>query len=323
MKAKLGIYAPVYGGWNRGIHENEEKPSYRYAADAAKKAEDIGIHSIWVPDHMLNPIKGEREPSLEAWTTLTAIAAQTKQIELFHTTVCQGFRYPAVLAKMGATLDDVSDGRFRLSIGSGWYQREFQAYGAPWYDHDTKIDVAREQIEIIKSLWTKPTTNYKGKFYEIVEGILEPKPVQKPHPPIWWGGDSQKSMELTADLADGWLMSASTIDEAEEKIRKMTDLLDMLGRKSMMYAIPGQIFLGGSDDEAKNQVKRLVGENENLYRNILARGFVGSASTIAERVEGLSDLGFNYVIFQPTPALETLNKMDEHLLPLLKITHSS
>jgi FMNH2-dependent dimethyl sulfone monooxygenase len=105
---------------------------------------------------MLNSIKGEREPSLEAWTTLTAIAAQTNRIELFHTTICQGFRYPAVLAKMAATLDDVSGGRFRFSIGSGWYQREFQAYGAPWYDHDTKIDIAREQVEIIKSLWTQP-----------------------------------------------------------------------------------------------------------------------------------------------------------------------
>jgi FMNH2-dependent dimethyl sulfone monooxygenase len=218
---------------------------------------------------------------------------------------------------MAATLDDVSGGRFRFSFGSGWYQREFQAYGAPWYDHDTKIDVAREQIEIIKSLWTQPTTNYKGRFYEIVNGILEPKPVQRPHPPIWWGGESKKSMELAADLADGWLMSASTVEEAEEKIRKMGSMLDERGRKSMMYAMPGQIFMGETDDEAKNLVKMLAGESEPLYRNILARGFVGSPSTIADRVTRLSDLGFNYIIFQPTPALEMLNRMGIHLLPIL------
>ncbi len=317
MKTKLGIYIPVYGGWVRGVKENEELPSFRYAADSAKKAEEIGIHSIWVPDHMLNPIKGEHEPSLEAWTTLTALAAITKHVELFHTTICQGFRYPAVLAKMCSTLDDVSSGRFRLSIGSGWYMREFQAYGAPWHDHDTKIDVAREQIEIIKSLWTNPTTNYKGKFYEIIDGVLEPKPVQKPHIPIWWGGESKKSMELAADLADGWLISASTLEEAEEKIRRMRILLDERGRKNILYAIPGQIYLGESDDEARSQVKRVVGENENVYKNILARGFVGSASTIAERVHRLSELGFNYTIFQPTPALETLSRMGKHLLHLI------
>jgi FMNH2-dependent dimethyl sulfone monooxygenase len=317
MKPKLGIYIPVYHGWIRGVKEKEHQPSYRYAADTAKKAEKIGLSSIWVPDHMLNPIKGEHEPSLEAWTTLTALAANTKKIELFHTTICQGFRYPAVLAKMGSTLDDVSKGRFRFSIGSGWYQREFQAYGAPWYDHDTKIDVAREQIEIIKSLWTKPTTNYKGRFYEIVDGVLEPKPIQKPHPPIWWGGESIKSMELAADLADGWLISASTIDEAAEKVRKMSDLLDERGRKPMQYAIPGHIYLGDSDEEASSQVKRVVGGNENIYKNIMSRGFVGSASTIAERVNSLSDIGFNYVIFQPTPALQTLNLIGKHLLHLL------
>ena len=317
MKAKLGIYAPVYGGWLRGVEEKEAKPSYRYVAEVARKAEEIGVHSIWVPDHMLNPIKGEREPSLEAWTTLTAITALTRKIEVFHTTLCQGFRYPAVLAKMAATLDDVSGGRFRFAIGAGWYQREFQAYGAPWYDHDTKIDISREQIEIIKSLWTQPSTNYKGKYYEIVDGVLEPKPLQKPHPPIWWGGDSKKSMELAADLADGWLMSASTIEEAGEKVRRMQSMLDERGRNSIKYAIPGHVFLGESDEDGRGMIKRLAGENENLYRNVLARGFVGSPSTIADRVTKLSDLGFDYVIFQPTPALETLNEMEKHLLPLL------
>ena len=151
--------------------------------------------------------RASREKSLEAWTTLTALAAITRKVELFHTTLCQGFRYPAVLAKMCATLDDVSNGRFRFALGAGWFKREFQSYGVPWdEDHDTRIDRAREQIEIIKALWTQPTTNYKGRFYEIVNGVLEPKPLQKPHPPIWWGGQSEKSRQLVADLADGWLM---------------------------------------------------------------------------------------------------------------------
>ena len=93
-------------------------------------------------------------------------------------------------------------------------------------------------------------------------------------------------------------------------------MLDERGRNSINYAIPGQIFLRESDEEARNLVKKLADKNENLYHNILARGFVGSPSTIADRVK-FSDLGFDYVIFQPTPAIETLNKMEEHLLPIL------
>lgn len=317
MKAKLGVYIPVYGGWLRGVDEDERAPSFNYAAETAVKAEEMGIHSIWVPDHMLNPIKGERAKSLEAWTTLTGLAAVTSQVELFHTTLCQAFRYPAVLAKMGATLDDISNGRFRLALGAGWFKREFQSYGVPWHEHDTRIDRAREQLEIIKALWTQPTINYNGRFYKIDNGILEPKPVQKPHPPIWWGGESEKSRQLVADLADGWLMSASTLKDAEEKINDMKRRIDEKGRSNVEYSIPGRIYLGKTDEEAKKSVKKLVGGNANLLKNLLVRGFVGSPATIAERIQHLSDLGFDYIVLQPTPALGVLDEVQEDLIPQL------
>jgi FMNH2-dependent dimethyl sulfone monooxygenase len=218
---------------------------------------------------------------------------------------------------MCATIDDISLGKFRFSLGAGWFEREFKAYGVPWDDHDTRIERSREQIEIIKSLWTKPVTNYKGRFYEITEGVLEPKPVQKPHPPIWWGGQSEKSRQLVADLADGWLMSASTLEEAQAKIMDMKRRLDEKGRADIKYAIPGHIYLGTSDEEAKEQLKKLVGDNQNLLRSIINRGFVGSPETIADRINLLSDMGLNHVILQISPALETLEKIEEVLIPIL------
>jgi FMNH2-dependent dimethyl sulfone monooxygenase len=318
LKVKLGIYVPIYKGWVRGVDEGENDPTFKYAAETTAMAEEIGIDSIWVADHLLNPQKGEREKSLEAWTTLTALAAITKKVELFHTTLCQGFRYPTVLAKMCATLDDVSNGRFRFALGAGWFKREFQSYGVPWDDdHDTRIDRAREQIEIIKALWTQPTTNYKGRFYEIVNGVLEPKPLQKPHPPIWWGGQSEKSRQLVADLADGWLMEHSTLKEAEEKVKDMTMRLQAKGRAGMKYAIPGRVFMGNTEEDAKRQVEKLAAGNAGLLKEILARDFVGSPQTIAERIHRLSEIGFDYVIFQPSPALKTLAQIEEKLIPIL------
>jgi FMNH2-dependent dimethyl sulfone monooxygenase len=130
MRTRLGIYIPLYGGWIRGAPP-EEEVTYANAKKAALAAEEAGIHSLWVADHLLNPIKGQNQPSLEAWTTLTGLAAVTKRVELFHTTICQGFRYPAVLAKMCVTMQDLAKGRFSLSIGAGWFQREFEAYGLP------------------------------------------------------------------------------------------------------------------------------------------------------------------------------------------------
>jgi FMNH2-dependent dimethyl sulfone monooxygenase len=317
LKIKIGIYIPVYGGWLRGGEEEEREPTFKYASEAAIKAENMGIESIWVPDHLLNPIKGESAKSLEAWTTLTGLAAITSHVELFHTTLCQGFRYPAVLAKMGATLDDVSGGRFRFALGAGWCEREFQAFGAPWNDHDTRIARSREQIEIVKALWTQPKTNYRGRFFEITDGIVEPKPIQKPYPPIWWGGESEGSRKLTADLADGWLINASSLKGAEAKARDMDERLDKRGRGPIQISIPGTFFMGKTDEEAKSRVKRLMGDNERLVNSILERGFVGSPESIADRVQKLSDIGLDYVIFQVSPALKILGDIEENLLPLL------
>lgn len=317
MNINLGVYIPMYGGWLKGIDEGEEDPTFNYAAATAIRAEEIGFDSIWVPDHMLNRRKEVTDKALEAWTTLSAIAALTKRVELFHTVLCQGFRYPAVLAKMCATLDDVSQGRFRLGIGAGSFEREFKAYGVPWHDHDARIERAREQIEIIKSLWTQPITNYKGRFYEIIDGILEPKPIQKPHPPIWWAGRSEKSRQLVADLADGWVMGVSTLQEAEKNIQDMKERLEAKGRKNIHFQYKGWIYLGKTDDEAKKRVTRLVGDNSTLLENILTKGFVGSPETVAEKIQHLSELGFDHVTFQISPALKALEELEEKLIPIL------
>lgn len=318
MKIKLGVYIPIYGGWMKGVDEGEESPAFKYVAETATKAEEIGFQSIWVTDHMLNRTKGEKAKSLEAWTTLSGLAAITKRVELFPMVLCQGFRYPAVLAKMSTTLDDVSQGRFRLALGAGSWEREFESYGLPWHDHDARIERAREQIEIIKALWTQPTTNFKGHYYEIIDGILEPKPLQKPHPPVWWAGKSEKSKQLVVDLADGWVIGSSTPRGVEEEmIQEMNRRLDESGRDGIQYGIAGWIYSGKTDEEAERRVKKIVGSNSSVYKQVLARGFVGSPQTIANSIQRLSDIGFDYIALKMSPALKMLEELEENLFPIL------
>jgi FMNH2-dependent dimethyl sulfone monooxygenase len=314
LKSKLGIYVPIYGGWLRNVAQ-EEEVSYRNAEAAVLKAEKIGIGSIWVPDHFLNPIKGERAGLLEAWTTLTALAAVTKKVELFHTCICQGFRYPAILAKMCATLSDISNSRFQLSLGAGWFKREFEAYGVPWHEHDDRIDRSREQLEIMKGLWTEETFTYKGKYYEITNGILEPKPKKKI--PIWWAGESEKSRKLTADVADGWLMRGSTMEKLRDKIVDMRKRIGEKGRSQIQYAVTGQFLIADTDKKAQEKLETILQGDKNVAKTTTETGFIGSPETVSEKINNISKLGIDYIILLAAPTIDALNIMSKKLLPIL------
>ena len=165
---KLGLYLPTYGGWLRQTDREQEKlPTYKYAREVAITAEKAGLDSLWIPNHMLNPIKGERALSLEAWTLAVGIAEATERINISHTTLCEAFRYPAVVAKQAATLSELSGGQFWLSLGAGWFKREYEAYGLPWLEHDDRVDRAREAIQLIKQLWEEDGVNFSGKYYSL------------------------------------------------------------------------------------------------------------------------------------------------------------
>jgi len=315
VRAKLGVYIPMYGGWVRSPLL-EEEVTYSNAEKTAILAEATGIHSVWVPDHLINNIKGENFPSLEAWTTLSGIAAVTRKIELFNTCICQGFRYPTVLAKMCATIQDLSKGRFSLSIGAGNNRRDFEPSGLSWEDHDSRIDKSREQIEIIKKLWKEPIVNYSGKYYSIKDGMLEPKP--SPAIPVWWAGNSEKSMELTADQGDGWLMSSSTKEAVTEKIRNMEERLEKRGRKSIKYAVPGHLIIEKTDEMAEERLRRLLPKNRSAVELLKATGYVGSPETVASKILEKDETGLSYIIFQCAPTISTLNIFKENVLPLLQ-----
>ena len=283
---------PVYGGWFRTDTMEEPNVSFNNVKKVGIKAEEIGFDSLWVPDHLLNPLKGETAPTLEAWTTLTALAVLTKRVNLAHTTICQGFRNPAVLAKKCATLSEISNGRFILSIGAGWYKREFEAYGTPWHEHDERVERTREQIEIIKSMWKKNITNYQGKYFTIDKGILEPKPI--PVPEIWYGGESEASKQLLKDHCNGWLIYPSSIENIKKKIL----MLNSHSSQKIQVAGSAQIIIEKTDEEAKTKLKKFSGGNENIINHVLSTGIVGSPETVKERLENYKDTGLDHLLLQ-------------------------
>ena len=311
---KIGVYVPMYGTMIRGVRTDPE-PDFTYAKRVTLLAEEMGLHSVWAPDHLLNPQMGEEARALEAWTVVVALAAVTKRITLAHTTLCQGFRPPAVLAKMVATLDDICQGRFIFTIGAGWYKREFEAYGLQWDDHDGLIARGREQILMLKRLWTEPRVSFQGKYFRIENCTVEPKPTQKPRPPIWWAGDSPESQKVVAELCDGWLMGDRSPEGARKSIQGIQNLL---GGRALEYALSCHLIVRKSDEAARQSLQALLGENQSSFDTIVHHGLIGAPATIAQKLREYEEAGINYILLKPAPTLEGLEALGEEVLPHLR-----
>ena len=190
-------------------------PEARTTASAileqARAADRQGYHSVWLGDHLFD-YRGEpyaAEGPLESFTLMTAIGAVTSRIRLAWGMLNPSFRNPAVLAKMLATLDQITEGRVICSLGAGWLKPEYDAYDVPFIeDHDERIAHEREVALLLKELWTQPAperVTFEGEYVRVRDLAFNPAPNQKPHPPIWIGGDSEPTLALALELGDGWV----------------------------------------------------------------------------------------------------------------------
>ena len=170
----------------------------------AQRAEQDGFDSFWVMDHFYQlPVHGSvEEPFLDAWTILPALAAVTSRIRLGAMVSPVGYRNPALLARMAASLDHISNGRMNFGFGAGGFQPEYQSYGFEFIEKKSvRLAQMKEALQLILGLWTEPCFTFHGKYFHVEDAILEPKPLQKPHPPLLIGGVGPKvTLRIIAEL---------------------------------------------------------------------------------------------------------------------------
>ena len=175
--------------------------------------DEAGFDHLWNFDHF-NPITGDIEgPIFEGWTLLGAMAEATKRVRIGCMVTGNTYRHPGVLAKIAVTVDHLSDGRLEFGLGAGWAEIEHRMLGLDFHTTGGRIRRLREAVEICKALWTQPQATYEGRYYKLEAAVAEPKPVQKPHPPIWiGGGGEQLTLRIVAELADAWNYTGSAAD---------------------------------------------------------------------------------------------------------------
>jgi len=167
---------------------------------AATKAEELGFWGVSMPDHYVRAGR-LNAGTLDSWLALTHLASQTRVVHVGTMVTPIPFRPPALLAKMVSTVDVISDGRTFLGVGAGWSRGEFEAY-SEWNDSSIRVSKTEEGVRLIRDLWTKEKVEFQGKYYHSKGGVLEPKPIQKPHPPFLFGGSSPRMLRLAGKYAN-------------------------------------------------------------------------------------------------------------------------
>src|SRR5271155_286499 len=199
-KALFGIFSPQAG------------MSFKSLADRATQAEKLGYHSLWLVDHFWN--RGIPDADcLESTALMSGIAAHTEKLRIGTLVLCNSFRNPALLAKSLTTIDHISNGRLEIGLGAGWMDEEYRAYGYEFPSIGKRLRQLGEALQVLKAMFADKLASFKGKYYEIADAPLNPKPVQRPHPPILIGGSGEKVMlRIVAKYADRWNCPAGYAD---------------------------------------------------------------------------------------------------------------
>lgn len=201
-----------------GIQTAQEGTTFDALAAHWKVADDLGFDSIWLDDHFYSVVRPRSESQMDGWMLLAALAPQTERIRMGLLVTCNSYRNPALLAKMAATVDNISHGRLIHGIGCGWFEAEYTGYGYEFPPVGKRLAQLDESIRLQKLLWETGKASFEGEFYSLQDAWAEPRPVQQPHPPILIGGGGEKVLlKLVARHAAMWNCTG-TVDELRHKV---------------------------------------------------------------------------------------------------------
>ncbi|MGG1572943.1 LLM class flavin-dependent oxidoreductase [Fictibacillus sp. NRS-1165] len=340
---RFGFWLPIFGGWLRNVEDENMPPTFDYAKKVIQCAEQWGFDTTLIAELYLNDIKGPDQDSLEAWTTAAGLAAVTEKIEIM-TAVRPGFHNPAVTAKMAANIDQISGGRFTLNVVSAWWEEEARQYGGIFTAHDERYERTQEFIDVLKGLWTEETFNYSGKFYELSNTKLFPKPLQRPNPILYAGGESERGKQVISSSCDAYVMHGGTVEEIAVKIEDMKNRREQTGKEPLSsFGMAAYVICRDTEEEAQAELQRITEVKESsayagfkdftsksqLEQQIqlqdysvsnrgLRPNLIGTPVQIAERIAAYEEAGLGLLLLQFSPQLEEMERFSKQVMPLVE-----
>lgn len=300
MAVRFGVFVPQ--GWRLDLVDIDDPIAQFEAMTAVAKAvdDDPAWDSIWVYDHFHTVPRQELETTFECWTISATLARDTNRVKIGQMVGCNGYRNPALLAKMTSTIDVASHGRLYAGIGAGWYEDEWRAYGYGFPDIPERMRMFREAVQIIHAMWTEDYPRFQGRYYTIDGPINEPKGVQKPHPPLWiGGGGEQVTLKLVAQYGNASNFGGGDAEIIRQKLEVLKRHCDALGRDyaEITKSTSINLFLldGKTDrEQATASTRKTLGMTSEEFNRTY---WVGTSDEIAARLRPVIDAGIDYLIF--------------------------
>ncbi len=232
-----------------GIKTAPQNTTYQDMLRVWLEADEVpAIEHAWLFDHFMPLGNDPTGPCLEGWTLLSAYAALTKRLRIGLMVTGNTYRHPAVLANMAATVDVISNGRLDFGIGAGWNELEHTAYGIPLYEPGERIKRMGEACEVFRLLWTETVPDFNGNYYQLKGAYCEPKPVQKPYPPITiGGGGEQLTLRMVAKYADIWNMPGGPVEVFKHKSEVLDGHCAKIGRDPSTIERSIQVVINPND----------------------------------------------------------------------------
>ena len=276
----------------------DKNDQWQTILDAANKIEALNYESIWVYDHFHTVPKPTQDPTFECWTLMSALSQTTEKVRLGQMCTCNSYRNPSYLTKVASNIDVMSNGRLEYAIGAGWYDHEYKAYGYEYPSDGERLKMLEESLIIYKLMTTEEEPKFEGKYYSIDGAINQPKPIQKPYPPLWvCGGGEKVTLKLLAKYGDygNWDV------DVEGFIHKSNVLKQHCENEGRDYSEIGRtlhtnVLIANSEDELKTKISKLstyTNIPEDYYFN---RPLIGTKDKVFDTINQFKEAGCSYLI---------------------------
>ena len=293
---KIGAMIPQ--GWRMDLHGISPEKQWDTILKASKDIEDLNYESIWVYDHFHTVPSPTQDPTFECWSLMAALSQVTEKVRIGQMCTCNSYRNPAYLTKVASTIDSMSGGRLEFAIGAGWYDQEYKAYGYEYPSAGIRLKMLEEALQIYIAMNTEEKATFEGEFYSIKNAINQPKPLQKPYPPLWvCGGGEKVTLKLLAKYGDygNWDVDVDGFIHKSEILKNHCEQQER-DYSSIKKTLHTNVIIGENQKDLENKIEKIstvTGIPKEMY---IDKPLVGTQEKVFNTVDEFKSVDCSYII---------------------------